>query len=60
MTALRAEQQTMARILTFLATPAAVGGSLTAMGDGILRAGFVGVLAAIAVASLRAIVSATD
>jgi hypothetical protein len=45
----------MARVFAFFATPAAVGGGLTVMGDSVMRAGFVGVLAGLAVASFRAI-----
>ena len=47
----------MARVFAFFATPAAVGGGLTVMGDGIVRAGFVGLLAGLAVASFKAITS---
>ena len=47
----------MARILTFLATPAAVGGGLTALGDGVIRAGFAGALTALAMVSFRFITS---
>ena len=50
----------MSRVFAFFATPAAVSGGLTAMGDGLVRAGFLGALAALAVASFRAITSASD
>jgi hypothetical protein len=50
----------MARVLTFVATPAAVGGGLTVLGDSVARASFVGVLAAIAIGSFRAITAAVD
>ena len=50
----------MSRFFAFLATPAAVGGGLTALGDSMVRAGFLGVLATIAVVSFQAIVSAPE
>ena len=50
----------MARVFAFFATPAAVGGGLTVMGDGLMRAGFLGALAGLALVSFRAITSAPD
>lgn len=47
----------MSRVLTLLATPAAVSGGLAAMGDGVMRAGFAGALAGLALVSFRFITS---
>ena len=50
----------MSRVFAFFATPAAVSGGLAAMGDGVVRAGFAGMLAGLAVASFRFITSSAD
>ena len=57
---MRAEDTGMARVFAIFATPAAVGGGLTVMGDSVVRAGFLGVLAGLAMVSFKAITSATD